>query len=112
MELIYFVLSCHGLTQILIHGSIFKSIRPNKNILNGFFHCPMCVGFWVGVFLFGINEFTELFTFKYSLTNLFILGCVGSGTSYVLDVVFDDCGIRIDGGENDGTLDDSRSSTL
>ena len=26
-------------------------------------HCPMCIGFWVGVFLCGINKFTELFNF-------------------------------------------------
>lgn len=102
------------MTQILIYGSIFNSIRPDKKTLNGFFHCPMCIGFWVGAFLFGINGFTELFTFKYNLVNLFILGCLGSGTSYVLDVVFNDCGIKIDGGKNYdyGTMDDSGSSTL
>jgi hypothetical protein len=60
----------------------------------------MCVGFWVGAFLFGINTFTELFTFEYNLTNLFILSCLSSGTSYVLNMIFGDCGIKIDGGGN------------
>ena len=30
----------------------------------------MCMGFWVGVFLFGINAFTELFTFEYNYANI------------------------------------------
>tara|TARA_R100000808_G_C2144405_1_gene152192 strand:- start:478 stop:786 length:309 start_codon:yes stop_codon:yes gene_type:complete len=100
MDLIYFILASYGLTQILVYGSIFNSIRPDEKALNGFFHCPMCVGFWVGTFLFGINGFTELFTFEYSLINSFILSCLSSGTSYVLNMVFGDCGIKIDGGKN------------
>ena len=100
MDLIYFVLAAYGLTQILVYGKLFDKARPNKEILKGFFHCPMCMGFWVGVFLFGINGFTELFTFEYTLANLFILGWLSSGTSYVLNMVFGDCGIKIDGGKD------------
>ena len=100
MDLIYFILSAYGLTQIIIYGKIFDRMRPSEKTLNGFFHCPMCMGFWVGVFLFGINDFTELFTFEYNLANLFILGCLSSATSYVLNMVFGDCGIKIDGGKN------------
>ena len=65
MDLIYFVLTAFGLTQILVYGKVFSSIRPSKKVWKGFFHCPMCVGFWVGSFLFGINGWTELFTFEY-----------------------------------------------
>ena len=98
MELIYFILAAYGLTQILVYGKLFDNIRPSEEVLKGFFHCPMCVGFWAGVFLFGINSFTELFTFEYNLANLFILGWLSSGTSYVLNMIFGDCGIKIDGG--------------
>ena len=100
MDLLYFILNAYGLTQILVYGSIFNSIRPSEKALKGFFHCPMCVGFWVGTFLFGINAFTELFTFEYNLANLFVLSCLSSGTSYVLNMSFGDCGIKIDGGKN------------
>jgi hypothetical protein len=72
----------------------------------------MCVGFWAGIFLFGINAFTELFTFEYTLANLFILGCLSSGTSYVLNMIFGDCGIKIDGGKNNEQMDVTASSTL
>ena len=99
MELIYFILSAYGLTQILVYGSILNSIRPKEGKLGELFHCPMCTGFWSGIFLFGINVFTELFTFEYNLANLLILGCLSSGTSYALNMVFGDEGIKIDGGK-------------
>ena len=94
MDLLYFILTAYGLTQILVYGSIFDSIRPSEKALKGFFHCPMCVGFWVGTFLFGINEFTELFTFEYNLANLLLLSWLSSGTSYVLCTVFGDDGVK------------------
>jgi hypothetical protein len=43
----------------------------------------MCVGFWVGVF-------------ELSVVNLFICGCISSGTSYILNMIFADSGIKLD----------------
>ena len=63
MDLFYFILAAYGLTQILVYGSIFNKVRPPRQWLHGFgklFHCPMCMGFWVGTFLWGINRYTEL----------------------------------------------------
>jgi hypothetical protein len=97
LELLYFILCSYGLTQILVYGSIFNKIRPAKEWFGGFgelFHCPMCMGWWSGVFLWGINRFTELFTFEYNFINLFILGCIASGTSYILCTIFGDEGIK------------------
>ncbi len=105
MELLYFVLSAYGLTQILVYASIFNWVRPPKEAMHGFgelFHCPMCMGFWVGVLLWGINCETELFNFEYNWSNPFILGWLSSGTSYVLNMVFGDCGIKIEKKESDG----------
>ena len=98
LDLLYFILSAYGLTQILIFGSIFNKIRPTKNWLGGFgklFHCPMCMGFWSGIFLFGINRYTELFTFEYSLANALIMGCLSSGTCYLMSVLINDFGFKI-----------------
>ena len=98
MDLIYFILAAYGLTQILVVGSIFNKARPSKNWLYGFgkvFHCPMCMGFWVGMFLFGINRWTELFSFEYTLANMLILGCLSSGTCYLLGVLVNDFGFKI-----------------
>ena len=90
MNLLLFVLAAYGLTQIIVFGSIFNKIRPSHH----FFHCPMCVGWWVGLFLWAINQYTELFTFEYSITTAFLLGCVSSGTSYILNMIFGDEGIN------------------
>ena len=98
-DLIYFVLTAYGLTQILVYGSIFNKVRPSKTWLYGFgelFHCSMCMGFWVGVLLWGINCETELFNFGYNWMNAFILGSLSSGTSYIGNMVFGDCGIKIE----------------
>jgi hypothetical protein len=95
MELIYFILVAYGLTQILIYGSILKPIRPTKGKLGELFQCSMCMGFWVGVFLCVISPFTPLFTFEPNFVTPILLGCLSSGTSYILCQAFDDEGIKI-----------------
>ena len=94
MGLLYFVLCAYGMTYILLYGSIFKFIRPKKNMLGELFACPLCMGFWVGVFLWSINCFTELFTYEYNLINGLLLGSLSAGTSYFLSVVLDDFGLK------------------
>ena len=98
MDLVYFILTAAGLTQILIYGTIFDRIRPQKGWFGDLFKCCMCMGFWVGVFLFGINKYTELFTFEYNIANLFILGWLSSLTSYILNMTFGDDGLKTSGG--------------
>jgi hypothetical protein len=98
MDLIYFILTCYGLTQIILYGSIFDKLRPSKDWLSGtgkLFHCPMCLGFWTAVFLFCINKHTELFTYDYSFINAFLLGCLGSGTSYLISTLINDFGLKV-----------------
>ena len=101
MDLVYFVLIAFGLTQILVYSKLFEDIRPSKEKFKGFFHCPMCVGFWVGALLFGINGYTELFTFDYNLVNFFILSCLSSGTTYLLTMFLSDNGFRLEINNNE-----------
>ncbi len=96
IDLLYFILTAYGLTQILVYGSIFDKVRPSEGLFGELFRCPMCLGFWVGAFLFGINGFTELFTFEYTIANFFILGWLSSATSYVLNMIIGDCGLKIE----------------
>jgi len=91
MNLLLFVLAAYGLTQIIAYGKIFNKIRPSHH----FFHCSMCIGFYVGLFLWAINKYTELFIFDYSIATAFVLACISSGTSYVLNMIFGDEGINI-----------------
>jgi hypothetical protein len=91
MELLTFVLVAYGMTLILAYGKVLDKIRPDYY----FFRCPMCLGFWVGVFLCAINSWTGLFTFDCSFVTAFLLGCLSSGTSYALTMLFDDYGVNI-----------------
>ena len=95
MDLVYFVLAAYGLTQIIVYGSLFDGIRPQCGWWGKLFRCSMCAGFWTGAFLFGINEYTELFTFENTIANFFILGWLSSGTSYILSEFFGDCGLKL-----------------
>ena len=95
MELLYFILCAYGMTFIIVYGSIFNSIRPTKGKLGELFHCPLCIGFWSGVFLWSINDLTELFNYDYNLANAFIMGCVSAGTSYFLSSVIEDNGFSV-----------------
>lgn len=99
MGLLWFVLTGYGLTQLIVYGSIFEKsrsyIKSKSSFLGELVHCPMCTGFWVGVLLFGLNPFTELFNFELNLINSLICGWLGSGTSYLMNMIFTDKGINI-----------------
>jgi len=88
-----FIFVCFGLTQIITSSKIFEGIRKDSYFL----HCSMCVGFWVGLFLFLLSPFTQLFNFDYNVVTGLCLGCISSGTSYVLSVLFDDDGFKFGG---------------
>tara|TARA_R110002126_G_scaffold63966_5_gene164034 strand:- start:1180 stop:1518 length:339 start_codon:yes stop_codon:yes gene_type:complete len=96
--MLYFILASWGITQVLVYSKIFDVIRPKYY----FFHCPMCVGFWVGISLMLLSPFTELFTYDVSLANGLILGSMSSAASYALCMIISDGGVqyeyRIKGG--------------
>ena len=117
MELITFVLCAYGLTQILVYSDmpVIQKLRPPKDSLKGYgkvFHCPMCMGFHVGWFLLLLSPFTELFSFDVSIVNLLLLGGVSSGTSYILNMVFGDEGIKHEHKHLDSKVDATASQTL
>ena len=117
MELLHFVLAAYGMTFMLVYGSIFNRIRPKCGTywgLGKLFHCTLCMGFWVGVFLWGISPYTELFSFDYTLANAFICGCISAGTSYFLSAIVDDEGISVvnKGGQEDAKVETTTCSTL
>jgi len=98
MNLLYFILICYGLTQIICYGKIFDGIRPSKESFYGLgflFHCSMCMGFHVGYFVYLLSYFSKLFTFEFSFIDVFFMACLSSGTSYILDKIVDDDGLRV-----------------
>jgi hypothetical protein len=112
MEILYFVLAAYGLTQGIVYGKLFKGIRPTTGKLGELFGCPMCMGFHVGWFLMLLSPFTELFNFDITVVNFFILGWLSSGTSYVLNMVFGDEGIKHEHKHMDSEVDASAGPTL
>lgn len=82
MKLLTFILACYGMTMIVVYGSIFNAIRPKHH----FFHCCLCMGFWVGI----ANSFLMPTGF-----NFFTAGCISAGTSYLLSRLVNDDGILI-----------------
>ena len=107
MELVYFILCSYGLTQILVYGKVFNKVRPTDGWMGELFSCPMCTGFHVGWFLWLIQDYTELFIFDKSLITAFLLACLSSASSYVLNMMFGDCGLKIDlGGKHEAISKD------
>ena len=94
-ELLYFVLAAYGMTQILVYSKILEGIRPTKGWAGELFKCPMCIGFHVGWILMLLSPYTELFNFDVTPVNYLILGCLSSGTSYVLNMIVGDSGLNI-----------------
>ena len=99
MEFLTFILCAYGLTQIVVYSDMpmLQRMRPSKDALGGYgkvFHCPMCMGFHVGWVLMLLSPFTELFNFDVTVVNFFLLGWLSSGTSYILNMIFGDEGIK------------------
>ena len=95
MTFIWFCLISYGLTQILVYGKIFDPIRPKTGWFGQLLKCPMCTGFWVGLFLWFVKDYTQLFNFDNSFITGFLLGCASSAAAYVGTMVFCDDGIRM-----------------
>tara|TARA_R110000824_G_scaffold70682_2_gene181185 strand:- start:339 stop:521 length:183 start_codon:yes stop_codon:yes gene_type:complete len=53
------------------------------------------MGFWTGIFILFISQWSELFTYELNCANILILGWLSSGTSYFLDMIVDDHGFKI-----------------
>ena len=55
----------------------------------------MCTGFWVGLFLWFVKDYTQLFTFDDSFVTAFLLGCASSAASFLGSMFVGDEGINI-----------------
>ena len=91
MNLLTFILACYGMTMIVVYGKIFNAIRPQHH----FFHCPLCMGWWVGVFINALMFYLDISFMPQLFIGSFIAGCISSGTSYLLSMIVNDEGIKI-----------------
>jgi len=95
VNFIWFCLISYGLTQLLVYGKILDPIRPKSGKLGQLLKCPMCTGFWVGLFLWFVKDYTQLITFDDSFVTGLLLGFAGSAAAYVGTMVFCDDGIKV-----------------
>jgi len=89
MELIIWILAAYGMTQILVYGSIFDTLRDwiktNSTFFGDLISCVMCTSTWVG-FFFSLTFFSptiELVSIPYS--NFFFDGVLASGSVWALN---------------------------
>jgi len=87
MELIYFILICFGLTKIVVRSSIFKPLRNHFKLLS----CCLCTGFHIGYIIYFLMFFPQV-----SIINAFFYACISAGSSYILDTIIDDDGLRVE----------------
>lgn len=98
MDLIYFILVCYGMTQIILYGSIFDKIRPSPEFLYGFgklFYCSLCMGFHVGWAVFLMFWYSGFQLWSNVYLGCFLYGCLSSGTTYIMSMLVDDYGLQI-----------------
>ena len=78
--LLVWSLLCYSISIIVTGATVFEPLRKKVGEKNDFLgqllSCPMCFGFWVGIFL----NLT-----LYPITNNFFFdGCLGSGITWLL----------------------------
>jgi hypothetical protein len=97
MKLLIFIITCYGITNIAIFGSIFRGWRKYWNdkypkFWGKLFSCPMCLSFWIGIVLSTILQWTYNDQFSpfasYGMNSaslaVFLDGCFSSGIVWIL----------------------------
>ena len=95
MNVLLFILTAYGITNILIFGSIFSGWRTfwskiNPTFFGKLFTCPMCLSTWVGFILsyvFTYYNYDTPFT-SYGINidylKIFLDGCFVSGCVWII----------------------------
>jgi len=94
MWILFFILACYGLTNILVYGSILSCVRPKEGLWGELFKCPMCMGFHVGWLVALLIKLSNITSIDPNIVDVFLLACLSSGSSYVLCSLFTDFGIN------------------
>ena len=84
MRVIIFLFCVFGMVEILINGGPTKPIRnlfSKSKIGEKFIRCPLCLGFWVGIF-WGYWFLPEILSPWY--INSLSHSCMGAGGAYLL----------------------------
>lgn len=97
MNIFLFILTCYGISNIVIFGSIFESMRKyfdevSPNFFGKLFRCMICfptyVGFFIsiGAHISGLTQFSPFASEGLDIPTLsiFLDGCFASGTVWLI----------------------------
>ena len=97
MNLILFVLTCYGISNIVIYGSIFESFRKywekvSPKFFGKLFKCMICLPTYVGFFISigahvtGHLQFSPFASMGLSIDyiSIFLDGCLASGSVWLI----------------------------
>ena len=100
MGLLIFILVSYGISNIVVHGSIFNGFRDfwnrvNPSFFGTLFSCMICTPFWTGSILstifqmMGYDNMSPLASQGVDniYLSVFLDGCLASGTVFVIHVV-------------------------
>ncbi len=100
MELILFVLLNYGVSNIIVHSSIFLGFREffekvSPNFFGVLFNCMICTPFWTGAFFTVLFKFVGSDLIPYDLgesvflviLSVFLNSCLSSGSVFVLHTI-------------------------
>jgi hypothetical protein len=101
MELLFLIIFvCYGISNIIVFGSIFNSLREYARVYNpGFFGklltCMMCTPWWVGFFLSlgsyltGFTQFSPFYEhgLHFVPLSIFLDACLLSGTTWLIHTI-------------------------
>lgn len=87
LHLIYFLLACWGITQIITLSSIFAPVRrvvtaKIHHKIGELISCPQCTGFWVGLGLAFAFPAPEVICWR--PLEVFAQGAISSGVCTIL----------------------------
>ena len=97
MELLLIILVTYGISNIIVFGSIFESLREaaeinNPNFFGKLLSCMMCTPFWVGftlsliAYLIGYTQFSPFYSngVECVYISVFLDSCLLSGTTWLI----------------------------
>jgi hypothetical protein len=103
MPLLFWVLTIYGATNIVTCSYLFKPLREAVNSrskwLGKLTTCPMCLGFWVGLFsaLLGFYPGPALFPVSWPWwAQAWALGAFASGCCWILHVALEKLMLGLD----------------
>lgn len=91
MEVIIFLLVAYGISNIMVHSSIFEWwrilwVKLSPNFFGELFQCMICLPFWVGAFIsiMFLSLSSKYLNIDSMFLSAFIDGCLTSGGVWLI----------------------------